>query len=264
MAKIEIRKAYESIIDGAKKSWKTFVDANASLNAKLPDVVRTSQLKPEAIWDAYEAELKQLEEMQAEDGRRRNDRIRKASDELQKTYIDPLIASRDQNPGYAVKINNALQFIQAEGRNITDEAAFNILFDIRDDYTNMRRFEKIIETQTGRQLIHPGTGESLFPKTFSRMYQITKLLDMKKEIDDIGAALYVRPVRYQPDPNNEAGGITPRIANPVRLTEQTQEIRLLDLVTAMEPIIGSLQEGDGENGGYTRFLAEGRANPNEA
>lgn len=77
-----------------------------------------------------------------------------------------LVMSNDSKKGadYQMKISNALQFLAAEGADITDESAFDILGDFVGDVKQMRLFRNVI-TNSGVQIIN-ANGENKFPLTF--------------------------------------------------------------------------------------------------
>ena len=62
--------------------------------------------------------------------------IAEAKGQLLPMVVKPVTKPAD----YATRVNNALQFIQIEGDDITDMAAFTILQDFLGDYNQMRLF----------------------------------------------------------------------------------------------------------------------------
>lgn len=237
----DIRKRFEAIIESDAKAYADLVVDNRALNEWVPEAVSTNQYMPEYLTEKYEKKLQDLTQRYQARATEENRQLQQLAAEIKEKYISPLIRSEKKDPDYAVKINNAIQFLSAEGENITDTVARNILADFIFDYETMRRFEKLISTQTGKAAIDP-RGNTRFPETFGHMQKVDEVMKKYIEIEEITAALFKRELKSFPDYANSTGGINCQSVNPVRLIEDTQKNRLLEMAGEIEPMINRIGE----------------------
>lgn len=110
--------------------------------------------------------------------------------ELKKKIVPAL--SEIENPAdYAVRVNNALQFLQIEGAEIDDATAFQILHDFERDIETMQRFRSVIEHQKGEKL-SDAYGRTTFPLTFGRLEKCEQLLEAFAELEATADRLFIR------------------------------------------------------------------------
>lgn len=106
-----------------------------------------------------------------------------------KGQLLPMVVKPVTKPAdYATRVSNALQFIQIEGDEITDEAAFNILKDFIDDYHQMKLFKQVI----GKKVeLEDAMGHSTFPLTFGKLNKVEITLNTFNEVEAIANSLFI-------------------------------------------------------------------------
>ena len=109
--------------------------------------------------------------------------------ELKKQIISAL-SEFNKPADYAVRIGNALQFIKAEGTEIDDATASQILHDFERDTKTMQRFRSVIEHQKGEKL-SDAYGRTTFPLTFGWLEKCEQLLEAFAELEATTAHLFV-------------------------------------------------------------------------
>ena len=110
--------------------------------------------------------------------------------ELKKKII-PALSEIDKPADYAVRVNNALQFVQVEGAEVDDATAFQILHDFVNDIETMQRFRSVIEHQKGEKL-SDAYGRTTFPLTFGRLEKCEQLLEAFAELEATTDRLFIR------------------------------------------------------------------------
>lgn len=109
--------------------------------------------------------------------------------ELKKKII-PALSEIEKPADYAVKVNNALQFVQVEGAEIDDATAFQILHDFINDIETMQRFRSVIEHQKGEKL-SDAYGRTTFPLTFGRLENCERFLEAFAELEATTDRLFI-------------------------------------------------------------------------
>lgn len=97
----------------------------------------------------------------------------------------------DKLPDYAIRVSNALAFLQIEGPEITDATAAQILKDFLGDVEIMQRFRSVIERQKGEKL-SDAYGKTTFPLTFGQLEKCEMLLDAMAELENMAEHLFIR------------------------------------------------------------------------
>lgn len=255
----DIRTRIEEIIESDKKAYAEFIANNKALNERINERFITNQLTrqylPDYLYEVYAQDLQKLVSGYQERAAEANRQLQKQIAIIKAKYINPLAISQKDKPDYDAKVNNAIQFIAAEERGITDSAARNILADFIYDYDTMRRFEKLIATQIGEQVVDH-MGNTVFPETFGYMQKVGKVLEVFSEIEEISAVLFLREIKMFADMTNSVGNIHCKVGNPVRMVEDTQKILLVEIAGELELQITILNETKKDD--YGRLPAESR------
>lgn len=119
-----------------------------------------------------------------------NAKARQSVAEL-KAKLIPALSTSEHIHDYAVKVNNALQFVQLEGADIDDETAAQILHDFTGDMEIMQRFRNVIERQKGEKL-SDAFGNTTFPLTFGRLYACERFIEAMAELEGTAEKLFIR------------------------------------------------------------------------
>ena len=97
----------------------------------------------------------------------------------------------DKSPDYAIRVSNALAFLQIEGPEITDAMAAQILKDFLGDVEIMQRFRNAIERQKGEKL-SDAYGKTTFPLTFGQLEKCEMLMNAMEELENMAEHLFIR------------------------------------------------------------------------
>lgn len=92
---------------------------------------------------------------------------------------------------YAVKVNNAIQFLQLEdSETLTDDVAYSILKDFTNDYEQMGHFKRILVKKKGFNPMLPDDVYDAFPKTFAAYEKADNVLNTFSEVrENYGGSL---------------------------------------------------------------------------
>jgi len=164
--------------------------------------------------------------------------IAEAKGQLLPMVVKPVTKPAD----YATKVSNALQFIQIEGDDITDMAAFNILQDFLGDYNQMRLFKQVI----GKKVeLEDAMGNSTFPLTFGKLNKVETTLNTFNEIEALANILFIHA--------KEQGQEVLRVHNvgysiPMDSYEQLEgEAAVIDFASIIDSIAEEMTENPIEN-----------------
>ena len=116
--------------------------------------------------------------------------------ELEKEYktITNSIIKHNQSLDYATKINNAIQFLQAEKDQLTDDRANSILADFKGDFSTMDKFYNLIKAQIGETNFIDTNGNSKFKQTFAETDKQKALLSTLSDIKETANTMFLNSV----------------------------------------------------------------------
>lgn len=100
--------------------------------------------------------------------------------------------AKEKSADYAIRVSNALKYLEIEGEKLTDETAFEILKDFVDDYEQMKLFKQVIKRQMKTDILEDAEGKSKFPKTFGNFNKIEMLVNTFNEMEAIGNVLFLK------------------------------------------------------------------------
>ncbi len=107
-----------------------------------------------------------------------------------KNMILPALSDIEKPSDYAVRVNNALQFIQLEGEKVDDATASQILRDFLNDIEIMQRFRSVIEHQKGKKL-SDAYGRTTFPLTFGQLQRCEQFFEAFAELEATTDHLFI-------------------------------------------------------------------------
>ncbi|EOR25311.1 hypothetical protein A500_10555 [Clostridium sartagoforme AAU1] len=120
-----------------------------------------------------------------------NQQLNVILDEAKKKVLPTLTTKISKPVDYAVRINIALQYLNNEGKDITDETAFMFLKDFIDDVEQMKIFKHVIGKHV--EVVNDWTGKSNFPITFGKLNQVEMILNTINDMDAIAKMLFIYP-----------------------------------------------------------------------
>lgn len=166
--------AYKEVgVDYAKQlrtALEAFNDADIQRRFTNEGIVEAAQEAKDDIvaeWDAV--------------GKVYNQKARLIVEEVKEAIANEIMNLGSKPSDYAIKVNNALQFLQLEdSESLTDDVAYNILRDFLDDYEQMGHFKRVIVKKKG--YYNPDEVYYAFPKTFEAYEKADSILKVFSKV----------------------------------------------------------------------------------
>lgn len=186
----------EQISDTILAYKKNREDAEASVEKIIENYKKNPELfekyqpqyKIQAFKEAVDKETKPIIEDAKKTDIVLNQKVKAIIDEKKKEVLPK---QKEKPADYALKISNALKYLEIEGKKLTDETAFNILKDFMDDYDQMKLFKQVIKRQLNIEVFENMDGTARFPQTFGNFNKIQMLLNTFDEIEKISNTLFL-------------------------------------------------------------------------
>lgn len=147
------------------------------------------QYKIDAFKEAVELETKPISENVDKTNQLFNQKVKAIITE-EKENILPKV--KEKSADYAIRVSNALKYLEIEGEKLNDETAFEILKDFVDDYEQMKLFKQVIKRQMKTDILEDVEGKSKFPKTFGNFNKIEMLVNTFNEMEAIANVLFLK------------------------------------------------------------------------
>lgn len=193
IVEVNIKAQLEQLIGEYHASQQSLADGVRALNQKYKEDVQANTYTPEHLREVYEENKAALLAAAAEKAKVLNASARGAVEHLSGKAV-PALSTSEKPADYAVRISNALQFIQLEGAAISDETAAQILRDFTGDMEIMQRFRSVLEKQiapSDRQIADQ-YGNTTFPQTFGQLFKYEKFCDALAELQEMADTLFIR------------------------------------------------------------------------
>jgi hypothetical protein len=190
---VNIKEQLAQLISKYNASQQSLADNVRALNQKYKEDVQAKTYTPEHLREVYEENKAALLAVAAEKAKVLNASARGAVEHLSGKAV-PALSTSEKPADYAVRISNALQFIQLEGAAISDETAAQILRDFTGDMEIMQRFRSVLEKQiapSDRQIADQ-YGNTTFPHTFGQLFKYEKFRDALAELQEMADTLFIR------------------------------------------------------------------------
>lgn len=218
----ELNKRLEESFKTAHKKYKNDIESREYTDEYLK---RTLDL---SLGDAMDKFYKSSEQLNA--------KAKSYISELKKKIV-PALSGFDKPADYAVRVNNALQFVQVEGAEIDDATAFQILHDFVNDIPTMQRFRSVIEHQKGEKL-SDAYGRTTFPLTFGRLERCEKLLEAFADLESTANVLFVCK-KQETEPEYMTNGV--KLSIPMDCYKQLiSEKNAIEQAETLEKMVGEL------------------------
>ena len=154
-----------------------------------------------------------------------------------KEMVIPALSDIEKPDDYYIRVNNALQFIQAEGAGIDDETAYQILHDFERDVETMQRFRRVIENQKGETL-SDAYGKTTFPLTFGRLEKCEMIISVFSELESTVDRLFIRN-KSETETEYTKTGV--KLSVPMDCyTQLVSEANAVEQAETIESMIGTL------------------------
>lgn len=189
----KVKTALEQLIEAHQENIKQLADGIRAVNQQFKDNAASDIYTPEYLRTVYEQNKDSLLATAQKKATALNAKAVQLVDDLKRKSFRAL-GSFEKPSDYATKINNALQFIQIEGADITDSTAYNILHEFIDDMETMQHFRRVIEKQiapSGKQ-ISDEYGNTTFPLTFGRLLNFEKFVNALTELEEMTSTLFIK------------------------------------------------------------------------
>lgn len=184
-------KAYlEQLISEYHEANKELESSYRTANKQYKDGVANGVYTDEHLRRSLDLALGVATDQFFKSSERLNIKAKNYISELKKKIV-PALSETEKPSDYAVRVNNALQFVQVEGAEIDDATAFQILHDFEKDVETMQRFRSVIEHQKGEKL-SDAYGRTTFPLTFGRLEKCEQLIEALAELEATADRLFIR------------------------------------------------------------------------
>lgn len=147
------------------------------------------QYKIEAFKEAVDAETKPISEGVDKTNKLFNQKVKAIIAEEKENVLPK---PKEKSADYAIRISNALKYLEIEGEKLNDDTAFEILKDFVDDYEQMKLFKQVIKRQMKTDILENAEGKSKFPKTFGNFNTIEMLVNTFNEMEAIANVLFLK------------------------------------------------------------------------
>lgn len=147
------------------------------------------QYKIEAFKEAVELETKPISEGVDKTNKLFNQKIKAIITEEKENILPK---AKEKSADYAIRVSNALKYLEIEGEKLNDETAFEILKDFVDDYEQMKLFKQVIKRQMKTEILENVEGKSKFPRTFGNFNKIEMLVNTFNEMEAIANVLFLK------------------------------------------------------------------------
>lgn len=147
------------------------------------------QYKIEAFKEAVDAETKPISENVDKTNKLFNQKVKAIIAEEKENIIPK---PKEKSGDYAIRVSNALKYLEIEGNELKDENAFEILKDFVDDYEQMKLFEQVIKRNLKTDMLTDIEGKHIFPKTFGNYNEVKMLLNTFDEMETIANVLFLK------------------------------------------------------------------------
>lgn len=190
---INIKAQLEQLISEYHASQQSLADGVRALNQKYKDDIAANTYTPEHLISVYAENKDALLNAAAEKAKALNTTARGVVAALTGKAV-PALSASEKPADYAVRINNALQFLQLEGADISDETAAQILRDFTGDVELMQRFRSVIGKQiaSSNRQIADEYGNTTFPRTFGQLFKCEKFTSALAELQEMADELFIR------------------------------------------------------------------------
>ncbi len=147
------------------------------------------QYKIEAFKEAVDAETKPISEGVDKTNKLFNQKVKAIIAEEKENVLPK---PKEKSADYAIRVSNALKYLEIESEKLDDETAFEILKDFVDDYEQMKLFKQVIKRQMKTDILEDVEGKSKFPKTFGNFNKIEMLVNTFNEMEAIANVLFLK------------------------------------------------------------------------
>lgn len=192
------------------------------------------QYKIDAFKEAVDAETKPISESVDKTNKLFNQKV-KAIIAEEKPNIIP--KPKEKSSDYAIRVSNALKYLEIEGNKLEDETAFQILKDFVDDYEQMKLFEQVIKRNLKTDILTNGYGKHIFPKTFGNYNEMKMLLNTFDEMEAIANVLFLKGTTQSDLFIFDNAGITLPLLSLPNYTELTNEDEIIKLAEIIDETI---------------------------
>lgn len=194
------------------------------------------QYKIAAFKEAVDAETKPISENVDKTNKLFNQKVKAIIAEEKENIIPK---SKEKSTDYAIKVSNALKYLEIEGNELSDETAFQILKDFVDDYEQMKLFEQVIKRNLKTNMLIDEYGKHIFPKTFGNYNEVKMLLNTFGEMETIANVLFLKNRPYSEMYIFDNARIKLPLLSLPGYTEQTNDEEIIKLAEIIDVMVAN-------------------------
>lgn len=190
--KIELAKKIKEIIEAAHANAEVHADEIRSVVEPFKNPAVMNRYTPEGLKETVHDGMREVIDAWNKLDVVYNQKLKAIIADAKDLLIPMVVTPFEKPMDYAASVNNALQFLQLEGTDLTDESAFDILKNFASDYDQMKLFKKVV----GKYVyLEDAIGATNFPKTFGRFNNVESLLNIFGEIEATANMLFIHNKR---------------------------------------------------------------------
>lgn len=190
--KIELAKKIKEIIEAAHANAEVHADEIRNVVEPFKNPAVMNRYTPEGLNETVRESMREVIDAWNRLDAVYNQKLKAVIADA-KNLLLPMVVKPFEKPiDYAASVSNALQFLQLEGTDLTDESAFDILKNFTSDYEQMKLFKMVV----GKYVyLEDAIGATNFPKTFGKFNNVESLLNTFNEIEAVANMLFIHEKR---------------------------------------------------------------------
>lgn len=150
------------------------------------------QYKPEFIRENLQKELQAIRNKEGSDNLQFNKQLKNEVNKLCNKVKTSIYPDFEKPADYSTQVSNAINIINSLGSNITDESANIILEPFKNDYTQMRIFNIMLENIANKAVeANKNLTPIKFTETFSHFNECSEVMNKCDEILKISESLFL-------------------------------------------------------------------------
>lgn len=167
------------------------------INQQYKERLSENRYLPEYLNQLHDSALSEALEDFSEKRKPLNKKLNQGISELKKQLLHSLNKPVKETD-YAVRVSNAIKFIELEGKGITDKALHSIVGEFSNDMELMKRFRRMVEIQTGDDIqLTDVYGNTKYPLSFGDLARYEMFETELETLESMAQNLFISQMSEQ-------------------------------------------------------------------
>lgn len=171
-------------VDSYKTIWEGYLERIAALLDEAKE--QENRIIKDVLLQEVNDQLAVYRQEYEQQSQNHNNRLKLLIENQRNSLFSDDGANRSAD--HQAKVANAIRFLEMEGDDLTDEIAYDILKDFKDDYSQMKIFKRMVSKHADMVDI---SGNSRFPKTFGGFDRLESLSNTFDELETMAKRLFI-------------------------------------------------------------------------